>query len=268
MTTILKNTGPPNPEREQEIRNFLDGSLGISQDLDIASLRMHQRLVARSELLSDVISQLDFSPWRLRISGAAGCGKTVLAQKLFREALKAGQKALYLCFNRPLADGVACALKAPQQVMTIDRFTEHYPLDTPFNPARGQDAFEGRRADILASPLLADWQFDLVVVDEGQDFSSSQRQLAERLVKEGGRFIWLDDQRQQLYSHNDGISPSCTTTLTLRENYRTAQNITRYMNTLLGLDPADIPAAAVEGTEPAFHVVGSDTETMTDAIAQ
>lgn len=259
--------GRPLPERFEALRAFLDGTLGISQDLDMASLRMDQRLSARGDHLSEVVRRLTFSPWRLRVNGAAGSGKTVLAQSLFRDARKAEQKALYLCFNRPLADGVARALGAQNLAMTVDRLTEVYPLEDPFDPRAGSEAFEARRTMIQAAPVHKDWQFDLVVVDEGQDFSLSQRQLAERLVAEGGRFIWLEDDRQRLYQREDAVAPPCTVTLDLRENYRTAKSIVRYMNVLLQLSPEDIPAAAIEGAPPEFRVVAGRDELL-DAVVQ
>ncbi|MDF1822277.1 MAG: ATP-binding domain-containing protein [Alcanivoracaceae bacterium] len=257
--------GRPNPERQQALRDFLDGTLGISQDLDIASLRMDQRLAARGDSLRGVISRLEFKPWRMRISGAAGCGKTVLAQGLFRDARREGKRVIYLCYNRPLADGVARALKAPGQAMTIDRLTELYPVDGPFDPSEGQMAFESRRALIRSNSPHEDWQFDLVVVDEGQDFSGSQCTLAEHLLAADGRFVWLDDPRQKLYRHEDSCVPDCTVSLTLAENFRTANNIVRYMNAMLALEPPDIPSAPVDGEVPDFRVADTH-DAVHDAV--
>ena len=54
--------------------------------------------------LVDVLDRLDFSPFRLRIQGAPGCGKSVVARRSFADALSTGRRPLYVCFNRRLAD--------------------------------------------------------------------------------------------------------------------------------------------------------------------
>jgi KaiC/GvpD/RAD55 family RecA-like ATPase len=45
-------------------------------------------------------------PWRLRVRGTAGSGKTQLALQALQKAHAAGKSALYVCFNRPLADAM------------------------------------------------------------------------------------------------------------------------------------------------------------------
>src|SRR5690554_6975799 len=83
------------------------------------------------------ISRLQLSPRRMRVSGRAGSGKTLLGQSLFRAAKQRGEKVLYLCYNRPLADGVARSLKAPTAAMTIDRLTDQLPLPRDdFDPSK------------------------------------------------------------------------------------------------------------------------------------
>ncbi|MFX7329315.1 hypothetical protein ABTI69_21230, partial [Acinetobacter baumannii] len=57
--------------------------------------------------LSQWARALDFDPYRLRVVGTAGSGKTQLALAEYSAAIAAGRRPLYVCFNRPLADHLA-----------------------------------------------------------------------------------------------------------------------------------------------------------------
>ena len=51
-----------------------------------------------------MIDNLEFSPFRLRVLGTAGSGKSQLTMRFYQQALNDGKRVLLLCFNRPLAD--------------------------------------------------------------------------------------------------------------------------------------------------------------------
>ena len=78
----------------------------IQLDTDVSALMGHAReLVTRvSGGLAHWARRLEFEPFRLRVTGTAGSGKTQLALAEFRATLDAGKRPLYVCFNRPLAD--------------------------------------------------------------------------------------------------------------------------------------------------------------------
>src|SRR5690606_2345876 len=118
---------------------------------------------------TNTLRRLQLSPWRMKVSGRAGSGKTLIGQSLFRDARSRGERVLYLCYNRPLADGLARTLKASDYVMTVDRLTELLPLPRgTFDPVQGSKAFEQRREEFMSSPASADQQYDMIIVDEGQ----------------------------------------------------------------------------------------------------
>ncbi|WP_324571525.1 nuclease-related domain-containing protein [Accumulibacter sp.] len=91
----------------------------IQLDTDVSALMGHVREVVTrvSGGLAQWARRLEFEPFRLRVTGTAGSGKTQLALAEFRATIEAGKRPLYVCFNRPLADhfqriapigGVAC----------------------------------------------------------------------------------------------------------------------------------------------------------------
>jgi hypothetical protein len=78
----------------------------IQLESDVSALLGRARaLVTRvSGGLAHWARQLDIEPFRLRVTGTAGSGKTQLALAEYRDALTKGRRPLYVCFNRPLAD--------------------------------------------------------------------------------------------------------------------------------------------------------------------
>jgi DNA helicase II / ATP-dependent DNA helicase PcrA len=56
--------------------------------------------------------------------------------------------------------------------------------------------------DMLYMPLLRNvrfWQYDWLLVDEAQDTNPVRREMARRLLKRGGRAIFVGDDRQAIY---------------------------------------------------------------------
>ena len=86
------------------MHDFFLSSLHIVPD--VASYKSSQERVYRQLLsgLSDVIDNLEFEPFRLRVTGTAGSGKTQVTLAFCDRMLAQGKSPLLLCFNRPLAD--------------------------------------------------------------------------------------------------------------------------------------------------------------------
>jgi DNA helicase-2/ATP-dependent DNA helicase PcrA len=56
--------------------------------------------------------------------------------------------------------------------------------------------------DMILAPLIHDcrmWQNDWLLVDEAQDTNPSRRELAKRMLRPGGRSIWVGDPAQAIY---------------------------------------------------------------------
>ena len=70
--------------------------------------------------------RLDFEPFRLRVVGTAGSGKTQLALAVFRDAVAAGRRPLYVCFNRPLADHMTRVIPKGGEVGTYHQLCDRF----------------------------------------------------------------------------------------------------------------------------------------------
>ena len=120
----------------------------IQLDTDVSALMGHARnMVTRvSGGLAHWARRLDFAPFRLRVTGTAGSGKTQLALAEYRTTIEAGKRPLYVCFNRPLADhfnriaptgGLACTYHqlCDQRVRHAGRLRTS-PCPTPSSSCR------------------------------------------------------------------------------------------------------------------------------------
>jgi len=276
---------PPNPRKFARMMEFLEGQLALT--LDIGAALENQDKVYRSygNRLSRFVETLSFAPRRLHVQGSAGSGKTQLALGVYARALQRGQRVLYLCFNRPLADRLAHILPrrphgvdpaatglagstATGVVATVDHLTERYAGETSAPASSYQkmdERFRALRERALAQPVDPRWQFDVVIVDEGQDFSAQQAAFVELLLAPDGELLWMADARQQLYARDDTAALDTTLRMDLRENFRCGRAIVEYTNTLLALQPPDIAAAATQGELPQLHVLAPG-EDVTQAV--
>lgn len=273
LQDLLDHHGP-DPHKAARVMQFLEGQLALAVDIGAALENQDKVYRTHANRLAQFVQALSFSPWRLHVQGAAGSGKTQLAATLYRRALADGRRVLYACFNRPLADRLAAILPpAPPGVpaavvATVDRLTELHAGATaaPAESYRQMDQrFRELRAQALQAAPRPDWQFDLVIVDEGQDFSAQQAAFVEHLLAPGGALLWMADVRQQLYPRDDAAAPATTLRLDLRENYRCGRAIVDYTNELLRLQPPDIAAGATQGEVPEL-VVLADGEDVVAAV--
>ena len=87
-----------------QLHTFLSDTLNLAPDAN-AYVGQAQTLYTRlSGGLAEWGRKIACEPFRLRVIGTAGSGKTQLALSVFRDAVAAGRRPLYVCYNRPLAD--------------------------------------------------------------------------------------------------------------------------------------------------------------------
>ncbi|MDP3977040.1 MAG: ATP-binding domain-containing protein [Pseudomonas sp.] len=154
---------------------------------------------------------------RAVVSGGAGTGKTVLAVEKAKALANAGLRVLLLCYNRPLADSLAIALKDES---LIQAQSYHQLCDQRIRQAnqKGHDilkeaveAYPGtgdqHRFDVQMPYALAlsadvlEERFDALVVDEAQDFSDEYWLGVEMLLcdQDNSHLYIFIDENQALY---------------------------------------------------------------------
>ncbi len=221
----------------RQAHRFLRDILQLETDVSALIGRARGMVTRISGGLAHWARQLEFAPFRLRVTGTAGSGKTQLALAEYGDALERGGRPLYLCYNRPLADhfqriappgGLACTLH-----MFCDQRVRAAGETPDFNRP---DAYEWLLERAAALAMDDADRFDTVIVDEGQDFTDDWRDLALRLVKPDGRMLWLEDPMQNLYLRPTVELPGWVR-LRADGNFRSPRPVARMLQAML---PPDI----------------------------
>lgn len=171
-------------------------------------------------------------------------------------AANAGRKALYVCFNRPLADHLARVAPAEVEVASYHQLCDRRlcAAGHAIDYAR-PGAFADMEARFAELPVDTDAQVDELVIDEGQDFQPAWKDALLRLLRPAGRAWWLEDPMQRLYDRLPIELPGWAT-LNVDANYRSPRDVLGYVNRLLQL------ARPIEAASP---IAGGEVEFLTYA---
>ena len=245
-----RDTGGGEPPDPSDVHAFLSELVEVAPSVDAMGRLARQQYARLSGGLATWARRLEILPFRLRVAGTAGSGKTQLALDELGAAHAAGRTALYVCFNRSLADAMRRAAPAPDACLTF------HELAAWSARARGETvdfsapgAFDRLAEGFAASAPEMAGSVDLLLIDEGQDFEPAWGEALLQLVKPEGRCLWLEDPVQNLYRRTPMPLPGWTT-LRSPVNYRSPHVLVTLMN-MLGLADAAIHAgSAVHGFDP------------------
>jgi len=254
-----------------EVHRFLRGVLQLETDVSALVGRARALVTRVSGGLAHWARQLEFTPHRLRVAGTAGSGKTQLALAEYRAALERGQRPLYVCYNRPLADHFAHIVghlaPAGGWVGSFHMLCDQRLRGQGVAPDFSQpDAFARLAEAAAALPVTEAWRFDCVIVDEGQDFTEDWRDQVLRHAAPDARLLWLEDPLQNLYGRPQVELPGWVT-LHARGNFRSPRPVVRFLQRLLP-DAAAIEAAGPLGEGGLEVLVYRDAAELKDRVKE
>ena len=237
----------------EKVTRFLGDTLSLRPDPS-AMIGCATDMVTRlSGGLATWARRLDFTPYRLRVVGTAGSGKTQLALAEYAAAIDAGLRPLYVCFNRPLADHILHLVPPGGRVANFHMLGDAFMRAQGITPDYSSPEVWGEMESALATAELPEtWMYDVLIVDEGQDFSVIWRNILLRMLKEGGRATWLEDPTQNLYGRDMVPLPGWVT-LHSHTNYRSPRQI---VDMLASIGEARQPVEAASPFE------GADIEAL------
>jgi hypothetical protein len=181
------------------------------------------------------------NPYRLRIDGAAGSGKTRMVTAFAERWRCDGRHVLVACFNRTLADELRGALPSEVAVETVHGIARGVLAAAgrdPDIPSHAADSSFWERllaeaTDVVLADVPAAWRFDALVVDEGQDMQQDGLDLLQLLLlPKDGHIVWLEDENQRLYD-TPPVAMQGFVTWRSRDNFRSPQRIARFLQALL-----------------------------------
>ncbi|MCX9157218.1 ATP-binding domain-containing protein [Niveibacterium sp. 24ML] len=235
------------PQGHAAVCAFLADELALVPDVGAAadaSRALYSRL---SGGLTEWARKLEITPHCLRVVGTAGSGKTQLALAVYRDALAAGRRPLYVCFNRPLADHVAALVPPGGEVASFHQLCVTMLRTTGLQPdLRQLDAFARVEAAFAAMAVPPAWVFDEIIIDEGQDFEPAWRDAVLRLGRQGARCWWLEDPMQNLYAKPPADGAGWVT-LRSATNYRSPRAIVAMLNRLMPASLQQEAGSPVQG---------------------
>ena len=253
IRSLLPQDDPARPLAD-EIHRFLRNELRLVADVATVAGQARTLYTRLSGGLAEWARCIECEPFRLRVIGTAGSGKTQLALNVLQDAMAAGRRPLYVCYNRPLADHIALIAPLGSTVATYHQLCDRILRSTGRVPDFTRPgAFEELESFIAGYRPEPAWQFDEIVVDEGQDFQTAWRDALLRLLNSNGRAWWLEDPMQNLYGRPPVELPGWVV-LRAQTNYRTPRDILDTLRRLIG------PGQSIGSGSP---LDGSDVEILT-----
>ncbi|NGZ27978.1 MAG: ATP-binding domain-containing protein [Magnetococcales bacterium] len=182
---------------------FFKQSFSIVPDIHSHIHFQEKEFIRLSSGLHQVIQNLQMGPFRLRVQGAAGSGKSLAARWCYERYLQQGKRPLLVCFNRPLMERFRVSAPKGGMINTWHGLCDHFvkcrghSLD--YSQAGVDPHFWKKVGEIVISePIEEDWLFDALIVDEGQDFSQEWVDILSLFLKPGSDLIWFEDSYQNL----------------------------------------------------------------------
>ena len=198
----------------EKIAHKLRPELRLTANLTAEEVDLELIRLSASQL--NVLEMLEQNK-RLRVTGGPGSGKTLMAVETCRRELELNPTAKIglICFNRFLGAFLAdvVAREKMSQVQTGSFYSHCDGLIGERGSAKETDstyyAKRVQQALVAAQKMKVEDKYDLLVVDEGQDFrdDGDMLQLMDVLLKGGlarGRWRWFEDLDQVLSPEPEG----------------------------------------------------------------
>lgn len=260
---VLPRSEPPLP-CSGKLHAFLANELSLVPDV-AAMIDESSKLTTRiSDGLATWARNIEFEPFRLRVIGTAGSGKTQLAVRVMQDAVASDKRPLYVCYNRPLADHLRTVVPSGATVMSYHQLCVSLlkPMGVCFDFSN-TGVFPALEEAFARCELPQNAQYDVLIVDEGQDFPQAWVPPLARLLAPGGRWWWLEDPTQNLYGRLP-LALSGWVEVRASINYRTPRDILRMLEKLsMGKLRSEAASPFDESGIGAFSYVDGSAEQAT-----
>ena len=173
--------------------------------------------------------------------GPAGSGKTIVAKTIAQDFLDDGKTVLFLCFNRTLANKLRYEFDRYDDKINVSTFHSlARRIIEEYDPNWWNSNKDSKSSDFwnLDIPVkleecigFIEKKYDVLIIDEGQDFKELWFDLIYSLIKTGGRKLIFLDEMQNIFGHYTEI-PDADQFLQyhLPENCRNTKTIVKYLS--------------------------------------
>jgi hypothetical protein len=248
------------PTESNQLFSRLTSGIGFVTTLGVRIAREAGQLIQVTDEQLEVLNDLELNP-RMIVHGAAGTGKTILAQEFAKRLASQGRSVLLLFYNRGIAKTVRLAFERHSgvQVSTFSSFAkraveEAFPEWWDAQASKDDDFWNlALPAKLLDVPKDKQPRFDAIVVDEGQDFKPEWFEYLATLLTDHAtsNLCVLLDEHQDIFGHWQHFPASPPPfKKVLTKNCRNTKKIVNYLNeaypTGMGVFERSPTGAAVE----------------------
>ena len=251
-----ESRGEPTKAQCEQIAKILRPDFEVYEPPRKKIKRLEQEIKRYTEEQFIALDAMAANP-RVVFSGPAGTGKTVLAIEAARRSHIAGNRVLFLCYNRLLGRHLEAETSALQPEVTVRTLHKHMLAITGTNlsgetPSSRfwQEELPQRAIDRILDDTNESYLYDEIIVDETQDvLRNNYLDFIDLSLKGGlgaGKWKFFGDfEKQAIYGANAeiSISEAISTRLgnapqyTLRVNCRNTPRIATLVHLLGDLNP-------------------------------
>lgn len=198
------------PKESLDFVQHMTRSIGFIQMLGVRIAREAEQLIQVTEEQCEALADLEINS-KMIIHGLAGTGKTVLAQEFAKRMEARGRTVLLLFYNKGITSKVRLAFDKKSRV-TVSTFSSFAKRLVEANDLNWWKSQNDKDADfwglVLPSKLLEihdekQPKYDVIIVDEGQDFKPEWYEYLQTLLKskDESQFCVFLDEHQDIYGH-------------------------------------------------------------------
>lgn len=235
------------PDSQKKFINLINKRVALSVAAG-ALIEDKERELIEINQTQDVVIDLLANYQKAFIIGGAGTGKTWIGIKKIKRAIVNGKDTLYLCCN----DSLAASVKNNIGSYAAECFSLSGYMRNIFGNA--VDSVPYKEGAPEYSVLLTECKnykkYDLIVVDEAQDFTEDWAFAVNLLLKDEGSLYVFYDECQNVFGRDFGDKFYIDEPpFVLRYNIRNTSNIYKYTQDLTNLGLETV-ANQIEGVEP------------------
>jgi hypothetical protein len=212
------------------------------------------------------------------VQGPAGSGKTFIAYNKAVEYAEQGLKVVYVCFNKNLATDLRNRFRNNKNISNNEyqieftnfhfwalRIAEQNPT---YKKDKGDEEFFNTYIPNKAKEVISEPIYDVLIIDEGQDFRENWIELLNKSLKKEGRLLFFMDENQDIFDKFKGVPHHRNLTkCELDENCRnTKQIIAKLKDTLPNV--AMIPMDGTPDGQPVNYIVVKDNEEQINQLEE
>ncbi len=222
-----------NSDTKAEIINFLSERFEVIPDVSSQIGRVQHNTTQLASGLATWVPKISHSQNIYNIEATAGSGKTQLALALLKQATKLKQRACYVCFNRSLADHMRKLAPPLADVSTFHQichaYAEKLGQSIDFSQTSTFKFIETQF--IKAHENNATQIYDLLILDESQDFEPEWVSTIASLCKDTGKLYLMGDQDQKIFPR-ENFSLEDAIQIVCMDNFRSSQRVVQTINQL------------------------------------